>query len=104
MPPGDSGTGEIQTIKVRLRDATMMPTLRHRDTTVIPHPRSPQTLQDSGLAFDLVVQLIVKSLHFSGDMSGAHLARTLGLQYSVIEPVLHHLKQLLPGRDHPAAG
>ena len=72
----------------------MMPTLQHRDTTVIPHPRSPQTLQDSGLAFDLVVQLIVKSLHFSGDMSGAHLARTLGLQYSVIEPVLHHLKQL----------
>jgi hypothetical protein len=27
-------------------------------------------------------------------MSGALLGRTLGLQYSVIEPVLHHLKQL----------
>ena len=72
----------------------MMPTLHHHDSTVIPHPRSPQTLQESGLPFDLVVQLIVKTLHFSGDMSGAHLARTLGLPYSVIEPVLHHLQQL----------
>jgi predicted ATPase with chaperone activity len=46
------------------------------------------------LPFDLLVQLTVKTLHFAGDMSGAHLARTLGLQYSVIEPILHHLKLL----------
>jgi predicted ATPase with chaperone activity len=70
----------------------MTSSLDLRDSTVVPHPRAPRTLEESGLAFELVMQLVVKTLHFSGEMSGAHLAQTMGLQYSVIEPVLSHLK------------
>ena len=64
-----------------------------RDLVVVPHPSAPQTLEASGLPFDFLEQLVIKTLHFSGEMSGALLARTLGVQHSVIEPILAHLKQ-----------
>ena len=55
-------------------------------------PRAPRTLEEAGLPLDLVVQLILKTLHFSGETTGAVLAAKLGLQYSVIESSLQHLK------------
>ena len=60
---------------------------------VIPHPAAPQTLEESGLSLDLVVQLVLKSLHFVGELSGIELARRLGLMFSVIDPALDVLKQ-----------
>jgi hypothetical protein len=55
-------------------------------------PPAPRTLADSGLSFDQVLQLMIKMLHVSGDLSGADLSDRLGLRYSVLEPVLHHLR------------
>lgn len=72
----------------------MSPTLRAPDLTIVPHPTAPKTLEGTGLPFDLVEQLVVKTLHFSGEMTGARLARTLGVAYSAIEPILTHLKQM----------
>jgi predicted ATPase with chaperone activity len=71
----------------------MMVTTTHRPSTVVPHPRAPRTLVETGLSFDLVLQLITKTLHFSGEMTGARISQALGLAYSAIEPVLTHLKQ-----------
>jgi predicted ATPase with chaperone activity len=65
---------------------------RHHVLPVLEHPSAPQTLEQSGLSFDLVLQLLLKTLHFSGELSGADLGRRLGVPYSVIEPVLQHLK------------
>ena len=56
------------------------------------HPAAPQTLQDAGLSLDLVLQLVLKSLHFSGELSGTELSRRLGLSFSVISPALDLLK------------
>lgn len=61
-------------------------------TAIVPFPRAPHTLEEAGLPFDLVVQLLLKTLHFSGELSGAALATKLGLQYSVIDSSLQHLK------------
>jgi predicted ATPase with chaperone activity len=61
---------------------------------VAPHPIAPHTLEDTGLSFDLVEQLALKTLHFSGELSGAALGKRLGLAYSALAPVLDHLKQL----------
>jgi hypothetical protein len=58
----------------------------------VPHPLAPYTIEETGLSFDLLEQLVLKMLHFSGEMSGALLGRRLGLQYSAIAPVLEHLK------------
>ena len=62
------------------------------ETAVVPFPRAPRTMAEAGLPFDLVLPLILKTLHFSGEQSGGGLAARLGVQYSVIEPVLQHLK------------
>jgi vacuolar-type H+-ATPase catalytic subunit A/Vma1 len=60
--------------------------------TLVSHPVAPHTLEETGLSFDLLEQLVLKMLHFSGEMSGAVLGRRLGLQYSAFAPVLEHLK------------
>jgi predicted ATPase with chaperone activity len=49
-------------------------------------------LEQAGLSLDLVLQLILKTLHFSGELSGADLAHRLGLRFSVIEPAIQELK------------
>ena len=59
---------------------------------VLPHPDAPLTLQDSGLTLDLVLQLVLKSLHFSGELSGTELSRRLGLPFPVLSPALDLLK------------
>jgi predicted ATPase with chaperone activity len=40
-----------------------------------------------------VLQLVLKTLHFAGELTGVDLARRVGLAFSVIEPALDALKQ-----------
>ena len=49
-------------------------------------PRAPKTLEDAGLSRDLVTQLVLKTLHLSGELTGTELARRLGLPFFAIEP------------------
>jgi predicted ATPase with chaperone activity len=65
-------------------------------TTVIASldaPRAPKSLEDAGLSRDLVTQLVLKTLHLSGELTGTELARRLGLPFFAIEPVLSVIKQ-----------
>jgi predicted ATPase with chaperone activity len=65
-------------------------------TTMAPPiqaPVAPRTLHDAGLSPDLVTQLVLKTLHLSGELAGTELARRLGLSFSAIEPVLQFVKQ-----------
>lgn len=64
------------------------------DGPVVAHPSAPQTLADTGLSYDLIEQLTLKLLHFSGELTGAELSHRLKLPYSAITPVLEQLKQL----------
>ena len=59
---------------------------------VVPHPSAPQSVEEAGIGLDLVVQLILKSLHFAGELTGSELCRRLGLTFPVIEPALELLK------------
>ncbi len=59
------------------------------DSTALPAPR---TLEESGLRLDLVIQLVIKALHFAGELSGVQIADRLGLPFSVIEPAIDALK------------
>lgn len=58
----------------------------------VPLPAAPRTLDESGLNLDLLTQLVLKTMHFSGTLSGLELAERLGLQYPVLEPSLDDLK------------
>ena len=50
---------------------------------VVPFPTSPQSVEEAGIPLDLILQLALKSLHFSGELSGTELARRLGLEFHV---------------------
>ena len=64
------------------------------DSTAFLHPPAPQTLEQSGLSVDLVTQLVLKLLHFAGELSGTEIATRLGVSFGVIEPSLNIIKQL----------
>ena len=55
-------------------------------------PLAPQRLQDTGLSADLVLQLVAKTLHLAGELSGFELADRLGVPFGVIAPAIETLK------------
>ncbi len=64
-----------------------------RDAYARLHPQAPETLADTGLSFDLMLQLVLKTLHLGGELTGTELARRLGVTFTVIDPVLGFLKR-----------
>ena len=54
--------------------------------------RAPRSLEETGLRLDLVMQLLIKTLHFAGELSGVELAERLGLTFPVIEPAIDVIK------------
>jgi predicted ATPase with chaperone activity len=61
--------------------------------TIVDAPAQPRTLEETGLGFDLVLQLVAKTLYLSGELSGSDLAARLGLAFSAIELPLELLKR-----------
>jgi len=59
---------------------------------VVPFPATPQSVADTGIALDLILQLALKTLHFAGELSGTELSRRLGLEFQVLQPALELLK------------
>ena len=47
-------------------------------------PPAPRTLAEAGLSHELVLQLLLKQLHFGAAFTGQDLARKLGLEFPVI--------------------
>ena len=70
--------------------AVPMITAERHATLELPAPKS---LEQAGLSRDLITQLVLKTLHFSGELTGTELARRLGLPFHVIEPVVAASKQ-----------
>lgn len=62
------------------------------ETPIAVAPKGPKTLQEAGLSSDLVTQLVLKTLHLSGELTGTDLGRRLGLPFTAIEPVLAVIK------------
>jgi predicted ATPase with chaperone activity len=55
--------------------------------------RAPRTLEEAGLSRDLITQLTLKTLHFSGELTGTELSRRLGVPFLALEPVIAGIKQ-----------
>ncbi len=69
-------------------------TADHVDPTAALHPHAPVSVADTGLNGDLIQQLLIKHLHRSADSTGVELARRVGLEFSVIEPLLEQMRRL----------
>ena len=67
-------------------------------TEVATHPRAPATLEQSGLTLDLVLQLLLKTLHLAGELTGTELANRMALGFPILEPAMdvairqHHVE------------
>ena len=55
-------------------------------------PPAPATVAESGLNIDLLIQLVLKTLHMAGTITGLDLSARLGVPFSVLEPALDELK------------
>jgi predicted ATPase with chaperone activity len=62
------------------------------ESSCTPVPAAPRNLEESGLLPDLVTQLVLKTLHLGGTLSGLELSARLGVLFPVIEPSLDELK------------
>jgi len=56
-------------------------------------PAAPKTIEETGLAAELVYQVVTRTLHATGAQSGSELAVKLGVPFSVIEPCIDILKR-----------
>ena len=70
----------------------MTTTTEERLASPVAMPMAPSTAEEAGLSLDLLIQLSLKTLHFAGELSGAELARRLGLNFSVVDHALEFLK------------
>jgi predicted ATPase with chaperone activity len=52
------------------------------------HPTAPTRLEGTGLSEDLVTQLVMKTLHMAGELTGWEMATRLGLTFPAIEPII----------------
>ncbi len=57
------------------------------------HPQAPVTLAETGLSEGLVAQLALKTLNFSGDLTGTELAGRLGLRFTAVADALESLRE-----------
>jgi len=55
-------------------------------------PCAPRTIEDAGVSVDLILQLVAKTLHSAGELTGTELASRLGVNFSILEPALAQLK------------
>ncbi|MCX6594399.1 MAG: ATP-binding protein [Acidobacteria bacterium] len=56
-------------------------------------PSVPESLGAIGLAEATIEQILLKRLYFDGERLGRELAQGLGIQFSLIEPILDNLKR-----------
>jgi predicted ATPase with chaperone activity len=55
-------------------------------------PKAPRTIEEAGVSADLILQLVAKTLHSAGELTGAELASRLGVHFPILEPALAQLK------------
>jgi hypothetical protein len=56
-------------------------------------PPVPDSLEHTGISAAVIEQLVLKFLYFQGEMLGRDLARALGLEFSLIDPLIESLKR-----------
>ena len=59
-------------------------------TAVMPY--TPRTIEETGVSVDLILQLVAKTLHSAGELTGTELVARLGVNFPILEPALTQLK------------
>lgn len=56
-------------------------------------PAVPQSLEETGVNASLIEQLILKIMHFRGEIIGRDLSNAVGLKFSLIDQIMDRLKR-----------
>ncbi len=72
-------------------DGSLTSARGNTDTGIIPPV--PESLEDTGIPLSMIEHLILKDLYFRGEVLGRDLASLLGLQFSLIDPMLETMKR-----------
>jgi predicted ATPase with chaperone activity len=59
----------------------------------VTRPPALASIDETGLAPDLILQIVTKTLHLAGELTGIELGDRLGVGFQVIEPALTLLKR-----------
>lgn len=63
------------------------------DNAAAPFVSQPQTIEETGLDFSMILDLVVKSIYFAGRPAARQIAAQLALSFPVIDEVLAFLKR-----------
>src|SRR5687768_17263028 len=85
---GTRATRASEPLNSNTQGVTNMPASMQEPSITVAHPIAPSALEDAGLTLDLTVQLVLKTLHFAGELAGTELASRLGLYFPIIEPAI----------------
>ncbi|MBI3209309.1 MAG: ATP-binding protein [Candidatus Solibacter usitatus] len=70
----------------------MMSTLELPVAVERPTPPVPESIADTGLKETFIQQLILKTIYYRGEILGRDLAKSMGLNFSLLEPMLEFFK------------
>jgi predicted ATPase with chaperone activity len=63
------------------------------DMAAAPYVTQPQTIEETGLDFSMILDLVVKSVYFAGRPAARQIAAQLALSFPVLDEVLAFLKR-----------
>jgi predicted ATPase with chaperone activity len=63
-----------------------------REKTLSYAPGTPVSLREVGLNRDMLIHLIVKTLYYSGEVTGSYLAQRLRLPYTIVDELIEFIK------------
>ncbi len=86
-------TTETAADRVRLAQDGMEPRSGNNEALTAPFVAQPQTVDETGLDFSMLLDLVVKSIYFGGRPSARTIAAQLALNFPVIDEVLSFMKR-----------
>ena len=57
------------------------------------HPPIPRTLADTGLAEEILLELLIKTFYAQGEQTALQVSQEVALPFLVVDPLLEHLKR-----------
>ena len=78
-------TTETAADRLRLAQDGMEPRSGNNEALTAPFVAQPQTVDETGLDFSMLLDLVVKSIYFGGRPSARTIAAQLALNFPVID-------------------
>ncbi len=82
-----------QALRTSIAAEEGIPRIGPSDPQPAPFVAQPQTIEETGLDFTMVLDLVVKSIYFGGRPAARQIAAQLALNFPVIDEVLSFLKR-----------